>query len=141
VPDFEQDVDDGFRSALERWGPEIGVTIDDSVVAPLEEPRYLALAVLNDYEAHDRYLGRPGVTMFAEWVAVAAMVRVAHNEPPLQRFEIDAFLPAATEILNTAFCRPPSGERHAVGGFWPTGDDAQEREATHLPESEAGASS
>ena len=139
MPDFEQDIDDGFRSGLARWGPEIGITIDDSLLTPLEEPRSLALAVLDDYEARGGHLGRPGVTMFAEWVALAAIVRLAHNEPPLQRDDLDTFLPAAIEILNTLFCGPPRSTPPSVGGSWPSGIDVSEREANEVQEIETAA--
>jgi hypothetical protein len=139
MPDFEQDVDDGFRSGLERWGEEIGVTVDDSLLPLLEEPRRLALAVLYDHEARGGHLGRPGVTMFAEWVAVAAIVRLAHGETPVQRDDLDTFLPPAIEFLNTAFCPPPKSKLPTVGGVWPSGVKVQAPGAGNQREREAGA--
>lgn len=146
MPDFEQDVDDGFRSALTHWVSEMDVIVDDSQLAPLEEPRSLTLAVLGDYEARSGHVGRLGVTMFAEWVAMAAIVRIAHDEPPLQRDDLEAFLPAASGFLNTIFCGPPNSPPATVGSFWPSGGDvsrggpaeAGDLETADLPEYETG---
>jgi hypothetical protein len=77
--------------------------------------------------------------MFAEWVAVAAIVRIAHDEPPLQRDDLDAFLPAAIRILNTAFCPPPTdrpGGLPTVGGLWPSGDEVPGHETLEAHELE-----
>ena len=118
------------------------IIVDDSRLAPLEEPRSLALAVLDDYEARSGHLGRLGVTMFAEWVAVAAIVRIAHDEPPLQRDDLEAFLPAASGFLNTVFCPPPTGPRDelpTVGGSWPFGDEVRKGEVTEVGELETAA--
>lgn len=151
MPNFEQDIDNGFRSALTRWASEIDIAVDYSQLTLLEEHRSLTLVVLGDYEARSGHLGRLGVTMFAEWVAIAAIIRIAHDEPPLQRDHLDAFLPAATEMLNTAFCHPPmylGEELPTVGGLWPSGtanvvesDEVAESEL-HFPKApEAGAPS
>jgi hypothetical protein len=56
--------------------------------------------------------------MFAEWVAMAAIVRIAHDEPPLQRDDLEAFLPAASGFLNTLFCGPPGSPPTTMGGIW-----------------------
>jgi hypothetical protein len=102
------------------------------MLASLEEPRRLVLAVLDNYEASGIHLERPGVTMFAEWVALAATVRLVHIEPRLKRDDIEAFLPAAVEMLNTLFCGPPKYAQPEEGGFSPSGKP--ERKTAIMPE-------
>ncbi len=108
MPDFERDVDEGFTRGVARWDSESGTTVEDSLLPQLQEARSLALTALYDYEERNRQLGQPGVSMFAEWIALAAIIRAAHHEPPLQENDVEMFLPAAVGILNTLFCPPPS---------------------------------
>jgi hypothetical protein len=104
MPYYDSRVDEGFNASVTR----LQVQVDDHLHEVLVAAHGMAVDALERFEQQSRPLDDPGVNMFAEWVAAAAIVRSAHGEPPLERDDIDAFLPYAVKFLNTLFCPPPT---------------------------------
>jgi hypothetical protein len=106
VRDYGPDVDGGFNAGVDRFA-RLGLEVDDQVRADLIHARDMTVAALERFERDVGPLDEPGVGMFAEWVAAGTIIRTAHHESPLQPDDLDAFLPAAVNFLNTLFCPPP----------------------------------
>jgi hypothetical protein len=103
MPDYRPRVDEGFNAGVTR----LQVEVDEQMRADLTSAFHMAVEALERFDQQNRPLGDPGVSMFAEWVAAAAIVRRVHGEPPLVPDDLDAFLPSAVKFLNTLFCPPP----------------------------------
>ena len=107
MADYNDIITNSFNVWIDQALISNNIEVTDQIRADLMASHEMTVNAIERFSEQRGPLGGAGVGMFAEWVAAGTVIRSFHGEPALRSEDIDEFLPAAADFLNTLFCPPP----------------------------------